>query len=140
MGSESDAVIPVSFAVQEEHRYAAPWACIEWQDGDVCRSAALHARCLRECPAGITPIACSRFRDRERDPGFEMFPDDIPGTHYVMGWCGQGEALGGALLLLSPQLTDAQAAGRAVRAMNHLATSPLNAGGFLQKYTAETGQ
>ncbi|MCK6500049.1 MAG: hypothetical protein L6Q38_11290, partial [Nitrospira sp.] len=37
-------------------------------------------------------FALSRWRDRDRDPGFEMYPDDIPGTQYVMGWCGQADA------------------------------------------------
>lgn len=226
----------------EEHRYAAPWACIEWHNGGVCRSAALHTLPSRVpggnhadqwwslgvvareaaaeltalsgpcaangrhsvvkalqgkfldypdawmtlCPGAVvektffleagpvtvpgsgfrTPLrtalrlhaplsleglptysqiirdkyrfACSRFRDREKDPGFEMYPDDLPGTHYVMGWCGQGEALGNALLLLGPKLGDANSARMAVRSLDHLATAPFNAGGFLQRYTAET--
>lgn len=233
---------PGDESIFEEHRFSAPWASIEWRDGDVARAAALHSLpslvagahhadqwwslgvvahqedteltllsgpCaangrhgvikalqgkfleypdawltlrrgmvlektffLEVCPvtspgSGFrTPLrtalrlhaplsleglptcdqilrdkyrfACSRFRDRERDPGFEMFPDHIPGTHYVMGWCGQSEALGHALLRLAPRLGDTQATRMAVRSLNHLATAPFNAGGFLQKYTAET--
>jgi hypothetical protein len=30
-------------------------------------------------------LALSRFRDREPDAGFEMYPDEVPGTRYVMG-------------------------------------------------------
>lgn len=85
-------------------------------------------------------FALSRFRDRETDPGFEMYPDSVAGTHYVMGWCGQAEALGGALIQLAPRLGDPDAVSRAVRAMNHLATAPFNDHGFLLRYTAETGR
>lgn len=235
---------PGEESIFEEHRYAAPWACIEWQDGDVCRSAALHtlasrvaggnhadqwwslgvvARAgsteltalsgpcaangrhsvvkalqgkfldypdawltlrpgevvektffLEACPVTTrgsgfrTPLgtalrlhapwsldglpasaqivrdkyrfACSRYRDRELDPGFEMYPDYVAGTHYVMGWCGQAAALGNALLTLAPQLDGPRATSMAVRAMNHLSTAPFNEAGFLLKYTAETGQ
>ena len=85
-------------------------------------------------------FACSRFRDRQTDPGFEMYPDTIQGTHYVMGWCGQGEALGNALIRLAPRLKDSRAADMAVRSMNLLATARFNERGFLQRYTAETGR
>ena len=235
---------PGDESIFEEHRYAAPWACIEWRDGEVCRSAALHtipsrvaggnhadqwwslgvtARegaaeltllsgpCaangrhsvvkalqqkfldypdawmnmrpgqvvektffLQACPVtqpgsgfraplrtamrlhapfsldGLPPydpiirakyrFACSRFRDREKDPGFEMYPDYVRGTQYVMGWAGQSEALGSALLLPALRLGDPKAADMAVRSMNHLATAPFNDQGFLLKYTAETGK
>ena len=46
-------------------------------------------------------FALSRFRDRELDAGFEMFPDYVKGTHYVMGWCGQADAAGYAMLALA---------------------------------------
>ena len=85
-------------------------------------------------------FALSRYRDRAKDPGFEMFPDYIEGTHYVMGWCGQGEALGNALIRLAPRLGDSKAVERGVRSLDLLATSPFNERGFHQKYTAETGQ
>lgn len=85
-------------------------------------------------------FALSRFRDREKDAGFEMYPDYVDGTHYVMGWCGQAEALGGALIRLAPRLDDPQAVTRAVRSMDLLATAPFNDQGFLLKYTAETGR
>ena len=85
-------------------------------------------------------FALSRFRDRTADPGFEMFPDSVEGTHYVMGWCGQAEAMGGALLRLTPRLRDPDAVNRATRAMDLLATTPFNEHGFLLKYTAESRQ
>ena len=235
---------PGDESIFEEHRYSAPFASIEWRDGDSFRSAALHtlpsrvaggnhtdqwwslgvvARAeateltllsgpcaangqhsvvkalqakflpypdawmtlrpgmvveksflLQACPgvqqgsgfraplrtamtlhapfslAGLPTagqiiqdkyhFAASRFRDREKDAGFEMYPDYVQGTHYVMGWCGQAEALGNALLRLAPRLGDSQATNMAVRALNHLATAPFNDDGFLLKYTAETGK
>jgi hypothetical protein len=84
--------------------------------------------------------ALSRFRDRANDPGFEMYPDYVEGTHYVMGWCGQAEALGGALLRLAPRLGDTNAVSRATRSLDLLATTPFNEHGFFLKYTAETGK
>ncbi len=235
---------PGEEAIFEEHRFAAPWASIEWREGETCHSAALHTLPSRVTDGnnpdqwwslGVTgregateftalsgpcatngrhsvvkalqqkfldypdawmnlrpgavvektfflqvePVtqpgsgfraplrtalklhaplslegvptfeqiirdkyrfACSRFRDRQTDPGFEMYPDYMGGTHYVMGWCGQAEAQGNALLLLAKRLGDAKAADMAVRSLNHLATSPFNDRGFQQKYTAETGQ
>ncbi len=85
-------------------------------------------------------FARSRFRDRQKDPGFEMFPDFVEGTHYVMGWCGQAEALGGALPALNKRLGDVNAAKMAARSLDLLASSPFNKDGFLLKYTAETGK
>lgn len=83
-------------------------------------------------------FAASRYRDRELDPGFEMYPDDIQGTHYVMGWCGQAEALGGALIRLDSKLGDEKALRSGIRSMNLLATAPFNENGFQLKYTAES--
>ena len=82
-------------------------------------------------------FACSRFRDRAQDPGFEMYPDFVGGTHYVMGWCGQAAAPGGALLALDKRLNDPKAVSMAVRSLNHLAAAPFNANGFLLQYTVE---
>ncbi|MDD4018164.1 MAG: hypothetical protein PHV28_09480 [Kiritimatiellae bacterium] len=85
-------------------------------------------------------FACSRFRVRQKDPGFEMFPDFVEGTHYVMGWCGQAAALGGALPALNQRLGDVNAVKMAARSLDLLASSPFNKDGFLLKYTAETGK
>lgn len=83
-------------------------------------------------------FALSRFCDNPEAPGFEMYPDSHPGTHYVMGWCGQAEALGGALPVLARRLGAPQAIDLAVRSLNHLATAPFNEHGFLLHYTVET--
>jgi hypothetical protein len=85
-------------------------------------------------------FALSRFRDREKDPGFEMFPDSVPGTRYVMGWCGQADAVGYAMLALSARIGDPKMTGYGERSLNLLAQSPFNPNGFLLDYDADTGK
>jgi hypothetical protein len=82
-------------------------------------------------------FACSRFRDRPKDPGFHMFPGD--GSEYVMGWCGQAAAPGYALLALAKRLDDPKARDMAVRSLNFLATASFNEHGFLLRYSASSG-
>ncbi|MCC7170135.1 MAG: hypothetical protein IT459_06785 [Planctomycetes bacterium] len=84
-------------------------------------------------------FARSRWRERADDPGFEMYPDDVGGTHYVMGWCGQAEALGFAALPLERRFGSPEFSRQAVRALDLLARAPFDANGFAQRYTAETG-
>jgi hypothetical protein len=85
-------------------------------------------------------FALTRFRDREKDPGFEMFPDYIPGTQYVMGWCGQADAAGYAMLGLAKVVGDSRMISYGTRSLNLLASTPFNEHGFQLKYTAENGQ
>lgn len=85
-------------------------------------------------------FALSRFRDRATDPGFEMFPDYVPGTRYVMGWCGQADAAGYAMLALAGRLGDPKMRSYGERSLNLLAQSPFNTNGFLLDYNADTGQ
>jgi len=82
-------------------------------------------------------FACSRFRDRPKDPGFHMFPGD--GSEYVMGWCGQAAAPGYALLALSDRLGDPKSRDMAVRSLNFLTTAPFNENGFQLHYSAGSG-
>lgn len=82
-------------------------------------------------------FACSRFRDRPKDPGFHMFPGD--GSEYVMGWCGQAAAPGYALLVLDKRLGNPKARDMAVRSLNLLATTPFNEHGFQLRYSAGSG-
>jgi len=82
-------------------------------------------------------FACSRFRDRPKDPGFHMFPGD--GSEYVMGWCGQAAAPGYALLVLAKRLDDPKSRDMAVRSLNLLANAPFNEHGFLLRYSAGSG-
>ena len=85
-------------------------------------------------------FALSRFRDRARDPGFEMFPDFVEGTHYVMGWCGQADTAGYAMLGLAHRLGDPRMIGYGRRSLDWLATSPFDPNGFHVNYRADTGQ
>jgi hypothetical protein len=80
-------------------------------------------------------FALSRYREDSRQAGFEMFPDFVAGTHYVMGWCGQAEAAGYAMLGLDRLLGDPAMVARGVRALDLLAKSPFNADGIHARST-----
>lgn len=83
-------------------------------------------------------FAESRWRDRQPDAGFEMYPDDVPGTQYVMGWCGQADAAGYAMLAMAKRFQDERLRERGQRALDWLAHSPFNDQGFLLNYDADT--
>lgn len=85
-------------------------------------------------------FALSRFRDREKDAGFEMYPDYVEGTRYVMGWCGQADTAAYAMLALAGRLGDPRMTGYGVRSLNLLAQSPFNENGFLLDYNADNGK
>jgi hypothetical protein len=75
------------------------------------------------------------------DSGFEMYPDYVQGTHYVMGWCGQAETVPYYLLAAGESGFMAElASATRRRALDLLVTAPFNENGFLQRYTAENGQ
>lgn len=82
-------------------------------------------------------FALTRFRDRDPDAGFEMFPDYVPGTQYVMGWCGQAESASYAMLALADKIGDPRMVDYGVRSLNQLARSPFNENGFLLNYNAD---
>jgi hypothetical protein len=105
-----------------------PWSSLEGLPG--------YADTLRE----KYRFALSRWRDRDPDAGFEMYPDYIPGTQYVMGWCGQAEAAAYAMLALAGRIGDPKMPGRGQRALDCLSGSPFNAQGFLLNYDADTRQ
>ncbi len=85
-------------------------------------------------------FALSRFRDRQPDAGFEMFPDRVKGTQYVMGWAGQSDATAYAMLGLARRIGEPAMIERGQRALDWLARSPFNENGFLINYDADTGQ
>jgi hypothetical protein len=85
-------------------------------------------------------FALSRFRDREKDAGFEMYPDYVKGTRYVMGWCGQADAAGYAMLGLAKRLGHPNMISYGQRSLDLLAQSPFNEKGFLLDYDADTGK
>ena len=85
-------------------------------------------------------FACSRFRERDKGAGFEMYPAYIKGTHYVMGWCGQADAASYAMLGLAGRLGDPKMIGRGERSLNLLCQSPINENGFHVNFSADDGQ
>ena len=81
--------------------------------------------------------ALSRFRDHGTETGFEMYPEYVKGTHYVMGWCGQAEGGGNAMLSLAKRIGDPKMLDRAQRSLDWLTHSPFNAEGFLVNYNLD---
>lgn len=81
-------------------------------------------------------FAQSRWRDLP-EAGFEMYPDYVKGTHYVMGWCGQAEALGYALLALNERMGTQKTLGQVIRSLDLLSKTPFNENGFFQHYDVE---
>ena len=85
-------------------------------------------------------FALSRWRERDPDAGFEMYPDYIKGTQFVMGWCGQAEAAGYAMVALAGRIGDPPMLARGQRALDWLTHSPFNDRGFMLNYDADTGK
>jgi len=81
-------------------------------------------------------FAQSRFREHPNASGFEMYPDYVEGTHYVMGWCGQAAAAPYAYLVFADRFEDPTLQARAVASLDHLASAPFNEHGFLVRYDA----
>lgn len=84
-------------------------------------------------------FAESRWRQSPQ-PGFEMYPDWVQGTDFVMGWCGQAEALGYAGLALSKRFPQNKLNERAHSSLDFLSTTPFNENGFFQRYSCEKKQ
>ncbi len=76
----------------------------------------------------------SRWHEGAKSAGFRMYPSN---NQYVMGWAGQSEAPGYALLVLAQKLNAPEAVKMAQRAMDHLATSPFNKNGFMLSYNPD---
>lgn len=83
-------------------------------------------------------FARSRFRDFSGRPGFEMYPEHVKGTHYVMGWCGQAASVPYAYLVLADRFSDPALRGQAARCLDLLSGAPFNKNGFLVRYDADT--
>jgi len=79
----------------------------------------------------------SRWHEDSESAGFRMYPHN---NEYVMGWCGQAAAPGYAILALSERLKDPQAITMAQRSLDHLATSPFNEHGFMQRYEPDANK
>ena len=76
-------------------------------------------------------LARSRYRAAPGEEGFKKYPDR---NVYVMGWTGQAEAPGYALLVLAAGLQDPAAVRMAARSLDFLSTAPFYAGGFRNWY------
>ena len=85
-------------------------------------------------------FALSRFRDRQPDAGFEMYPGYVKGTHYVMGWAGQAEGGAYAMLGLAKKIGDPKMIDRGQRSLDWLTQSPFNENGFLLNYSPDNHQ
>lgn len=83
-------------------------------------------------------FARTRWREGENHAGFEMYPDFVEGTHYVMGWAGQAEAVPWALLQMEERIAWPDARATAVKALDTLAQAPFDAWGFAQHLHAES--
>ncbi len=83
-------------------------------------------------------FALRRWRGENTLPGFAMYPHDP--DLYVMGWAGQSEAPGYALLQLADELGEAAAVEMASRCLDTLARSPFNEDGFLLACDGKTGE
>ena len=82
-------------------------------------------------------FTASRWHEDAESAGFRMYPHN---NQYVMGWAGQSGAPGYALLVLADRLDDRQAITMAIRATDHLATSPFNEHGFMVRYDPDKNQ
>lgn len=85
-----------------------------------------------------TRFALSRFRDRQPDAGFEMFPDYVKGTQYVMGWAGQSDAGAYSMVALAKKLNNPKLVDYGQRSLDWLTESPFNQEGFMVNYDADT--
>lgn len=80
--------------------------------------------------------AKTRWYEKGPVAGFRKYPDkDI----FVMGWCGQADALGYALPILGDRLNDEGAADKARRALDFLSGAEFYDGGFHTWYHCDKG-
>lgn len=93
----------------------------------------------RDIVASKLAFARSRWREGQGHAGFEMYPDFVEGTHYVVGWAGQAEAVPWALLQLEGKVDWPDARGTAVKALDTLSGAPFDAWGFAQHLHVESG-
>jgi len=79
-------------------------------------------------------MAVSRWHEGGGSAGFRMYPSN---NRYVMGWCGQAEAPGYAILGLPRRFASPEALRMAQRSLDHLATAPFDERGFFLEYSPE---
>ena len=79
-------------------------------------------------------MAQSRWREQGAEAGFKKYPDR---PFYVMGWCGQAEAPGFALLVLGGRVGDPKALSMATRSLDFLSGAQFFEDGFHTWYDFE---
>jgi hypothetical protein len=82
-------------------------------------------------------FAMSRWRADNPKPGFAMYPHDR--NLYVMGWAGQSDAPGYALLQLADRLDRPEARDIAIATLEALSEAPFNEHGFQLALDGATG-
>jgi hypothetical protein len=93
----------------------------------------------RDIVASKLAFARSRWREGPGHAGFEMYPDFVDGTHYVVGWAGQSEAVPWVLLQMEGKLDWPDARTAAIKAFDTLSSAPFDEWGFAQHLHVETG-
>jgi len=81
--------------------------------------------------------AKTRWRETDRYAVFQKYPDR---RQAVMGWTGQAEAPGYALLVLAEKLNDPLAVAMARKSLDFLSGAPFYEGGFHNWYDLDTGR
>lgn len=82
-------------------------------------------------------FAGTRWCEKDGAAGFRKFPDK---NILVMGWCGQTDAMGYALQVLTERMDDAGALKKAQKMMDFLSTAQYYEGGFRTWYDCDNGQ
>ncbi len=85
--------------------------------------------------------AMTRWMEDDKAAGFDMYDSRYPRKDIVMGWCGQADALGYALQVLSGMVGDPSVQDRVQRSLDFLTGSKfLGDGLFTVRYNFLTGE
>jgi hypothetical protein len=134
--------LPAEGIVEKEF-YLETFA-VEREGAGLARPVATSLRIFDPDAAGMPSIAeivrdkyrmaVSRWREAGAESGFRKYPDR---PFYVMGWTGQAEAPGYALLVLGGKLGDPRALSMATRSLDFLTTAKFFEDGFHNWYDYE---
>jgi hypothetical protein len=113
------------------------------RQGDGFRTPLAHALAIHRptATAGLPTVAgileaklrfaASRWFEDGSCSGYRMYPH---ADELVMGWCGQADSAGYAMLVLGARLGREDLVDRGRRSLDFLATTPVDAGGFGVRY------
>ncbi len=82
-------------------------------------------------------FAASRWTEGDGCAGYRMYPDR---KELVMGWCGQADSAGYAMLVLGHKLERQDLVERGRRALDFLSTAPVDDGSFPVRYEVDRGR